>query len=118
MATRRRALRSAVHSNLPDHAPRKNPLGAISPAAKLALVVVGAAGLSALAVAIFGPQRFQKEILAPVQNRVADQASQLWSDSKGLREQIGQLFDRAQSPAGRDKLAKNFQSWVGHFRAT
>lgn len=72
-ATRRKALpaRSKVQNQLVR--------AATSPAAKTAYAVVGTVGLAALAIAIFGPKRFQKEILAPVQNRVGDQASQLWT---------------------------------------
>lgn len=91
---------------------------ATSPTAKTTYAVVGTVGLAALAIAIFGPKRFQKEILSPVQNRVSDQASQLWTDAKPLREQIGKLFDRAQSSASREKLAQGLQSWIGHFKAT
>jgi hypothetical protein len=91
---------------------------AFSPAARTAYVVVGTAGLAALAIAIFGPKRFQREIIRPVRSAVGEQAGQLWADSRPLREEIGKLFERAQSQAGRDRLVKNFQSWVGHFRAT
>jgi hypothetical protein len=28
------------------------------------------------------------------------------------------LIQRATSEAGREKLVRNFQSWIGHFRAT
>ena len=41
-----------------------------------------------------------------MQKAVGDQASQLWADSRSLREQIGRLFDRAQSASGRDKLVQ------------
>ena len=111
-ATRRKALpaRSKVQNQLVR--------AATSPAAKTAYAVVGTVGLAALAIAIFGPKRFQKEILAPVQNRVGDQASQLWTDAKPVREQIGKLFARAQNSAGREKLAQGLQSWIGHFKAT
>jgi hypothetical protein len=91
---------------------------ATGPAAVRTYVVIGTVGLAALAIAIFGPKRFQKEVLTPVQNKVSDQASQLWNDAKPLREQIGKLFERAQSHASREKLARGFQSWIGHFRAT
>ena len=79
--------------------------------------MIGTAGLAALAIAIFGPKRFQREILKPVQTAVGDQAAQLWDDSRSLREQFGRLFARAQSGSGRDRLVRNFQSWIGHFRA-
>ena len=111
---RRRAL--PVHANLK----RKNALvaAATSPAAKTAYAVIGTAGLAALAIAIFGPKRFQKEIVKPAQGAISDQAAQLWADSRPLREQITALFDRARSQANREKLAQGFQSWIGHFKAT
>jgi hypothetical protein len=116
MATRRRTSR---HANLPARANLKNQLvrAATGRTAKTAYALIGTAGLAALAIAMFGPRRFQREILAPVQNKVGDQASQLWADSRGLRQQIGNLFARAGKEAGRERLVRNFQSWVGHFRA-
>ena len=35
-----------------------------------------------------------------------------------MRDQLGKLFDRAQSEASREKLVRSFQSWIGHFHAT
>ena len=91
---------------------------ATSPTAKTTYAVVGTVGLAALAIAILGPRRFQREILKPVQGKVSDQAAQLWNDSKSVRDQIGKLFERASNAASREKLAHNLQSWVGHFKAT
>ena len=116
--TRRRAPRSDTHANLPTAPKSRLAAAAMSPAAKTAYAVIGTAGLAALAIAIFGPKRFQREILKPVQNAVSDQASQLWSDSQGLRDQISTLFAQAQSDSGRDKLVRGFQSWIGHFKAS
>ena len=118
--TRRRALRSVSHANLPVSDRTKNRIvaAATSPAAKTAYVVIGTAGLAALAIAIFGPRRFQREILRPVQSAVGDQASQLWADSRPLRQQLGALFARVQTGSGRDRLVQNFQSWLGHFKAS
>ena len=82
-----------------------------------AYAVIGTAGLAALAIAVFGPRRFQREILRPVQNAVGDQASQLWADSRSVREQISGLISRAPSAPSRDRLVQNFQSWIGHFKA-
>jgi hypothetical protein len=118
MATRARR-------SLPAHTNSKTPTlktriagAALSPAAKTVYVMIGTAGLAALAIAIFGPKRFQREILKPVRSAVGDQAGQLWSDSRPLREQIGNLFARAGSEAGRERLVRNFQSWIGHFRTS
>jgi hypothetical protein len=124
MASNRR--RAATHAHLPANSTFKKQANlksqlvraATGRTAKAAYVVVGMVGLTALAIAIFGPKRFQKEILAPVQNKVSDQASQIWADSRPLREQIGRLFERAQSESGRERLVQSFQSWIGHFRAT
>jgi len=113
MATRHRTSR-----HLPANTKNQLVRAATGRTAKTAYAVIGTMGLAALAIAIFGPRRFQREILAPVQNRVSDQASQLWADSQGLRQQIGTLFARAGDGVGREKLVRSFQSWVGHFRAT
>ena len=56
-------------------------------------------------------------MLKPLRNAIEPQAEKLWADSQGLREQIASVFQSA-SPSGREKLARNFQSWIGHFRAT
>ena len=90
---------------------------ATSPAAKAAYIAVGAVGLAALAIAIFGPKRFQRVVVQPVRAAVSDQAERLWSEARPLRAQIGGLIERAASEANREKLISSFQSWIGHFRA-
>jgi NAD/NADP transhydrogenase alpha subunit len=119
-AVHRKKVRSAAHSHLPAQRNLKNQFvrAATGPAAKTAYAVVGTVGLAALAIAIFGPKRFQREILVPAQTKISDQASQLWADARPLRAQIGRMFDGVQSQSGREKLARNFQSWIGHFKAT
>jgi NAD/NADP transhydrogenase alpha subunit len=112
MATR---ARRASHSpSLPARAGR----AAVSPAAKAAYVAIGTIGLAALAIAIFGPRRFQQEVVRPVRNAVSDQAERLWSEAQPLRAQLGGLIERAASESGREKLIRNFQSWIGHFKAS
>lgn len=91
---------------------------ATGPAAKSAYVAVGIVGLAGLAIAIFGPRRFQREIVQPVRSAVSDQAEKLWGEAQPLRAQLSSLMQRATSEAGREKLVRNFQSWIGHFRAT
>jgi hypothetical protein len=85
--------------------------------ARTALVLVGTAGLAALAVAIVGPKRIEKDIIKPLRGAIEPQAEKLWADSKPLREQIAGLFQNA-TPTGRKKLVRDFQSWIGHFHAT
>jgi len=118
MAVRaRRSTAVAVRSSPPTFKARLYR-AATSPAAKATYVVVGTAGLAALAIAIFGPRRFQREIVRPVREAVSDQAEKLWSEAKPLRAQLSGLIERAASESGREKLVRNFQSWIGHFRAS
>ncbi|MBN9544081.1 MAG: hypothetical protein J0I19_01305 [Alphaproteobacteria bacterium] len=91
---------------------------AASPAAKAAYVAMATAGLAALAIAIFGPKRFQREIVQPIRTGVSDQAERLWREARPLRRQIGGLIGQAADEGGREKLVRSFQSWIGHFRAT
>lgn len=91
---------------------------ATSPTAKVAYVAVGTVGLAALAIAIFGPRRFQREFVRPMRSAISDQTERLWAESKPLRAQLSSLFERARSEKSRDKLIRSFQSWIGHFRAT
>jgi hypothetical protein len=82
-----------------------------------AYVVIGTAGLAALAVALIGPRKLEQEVLKPLRNALEPQAERLWAESRPLREQIAGLFQSA-SPAGRERLVRSFQSWIGHFHAT
>ena len=89
-----------------------------SPAAKAVYVGVAAAGLTALAIAIFGPKRFQRVVVDPVRAAVADQTDRLWAEARPLRAQLTSLMARATSEGTREKLVRSFQSWIGHFRAS
>ena len=90
---------------------------ALSRPARAAYVVLGTAGLAAIAVALIGPKRIEREVLRPLRGAIEPQAEKLWADSKPLREQIAGLFQSA-SPTGRERLIRSFQSWIGHFHAT
>ncbi len=116
---RRRAVRAvekARHSVSPSLIAIASRL-AFSRPAKVAYLTAGAVGLAALAVALIGPKRLEQEVLKPLRGAIEPQAEKLWADSRELREQIAGLFQSA-TPTGREKLARNFQSWIGHFRAT
>lgn len=88
---------------------------AMSPAAKITYVTIGAMGVAALAVAIFGPGPFQRGIIRPARDAITDQTEKLWSEARPLRDQLSGLISRAASESVREKL---IQSWIGHFRAT
>jgi NAD/NADP transhydrogenase alpha subunit len=89
---------------------------ATSKPAKAAYVVLGTVGLAALAVAILGPKRLEREVFKPLQKAVGPQAEKLWDQARPVREQMTSLFRRAGGE--REKLARDFQSWIGHFRAS
>ena len=109
----KRALRPAAHPSLISSVSRV----AMSRPARTAYYVIGTAGLAALAVALIGPKRLEREVIKPLRGAIEPQAEKLWADSKPLREQIAGLFKSA-TPSGRDKLVRSFQSWIGHFHAT
>ena len=88
-----------------------------SRAARGALIAVGTVGLAALAVALVGPKRIERDVIKPLRGALEPQAEKLWADTKPLRDQIAGLF-RAAPPSGREKLVRSFQSWIGHFHAT
>ena len=117
-AVRRRRLLRAPSATPRQVLKRRLVQTATSPAARIVYVAIGAAGLAALSIAILGPRRFRQEVLQPVRKAARDQAEKAWSESRPLRQQIGKMFERVQSETGREKLARNLQSWIGHFRAT
>ena len=90
---------------------------ALSRPARTAYVVIGTAGLAALAIALVGPKRLEREVLRPLRGAIEPQAEKLWADSRPLREQIAGLFHSA-TPTARERLVRSFQGWIGHFHAT
>jgi len=118
MATRARRSSVAHAAARAPHLSKRVHRAATSPAAKVVYVAAASVGLAALTIAIFGPRRFQREIVQPVRSAVSDQAERLWSEARPLRSQLSSLIERAGSETGREKLIRSFQSWIGHFRAT
>lgn len=89
---------------------------ALSRPARAAYLVLGTAGLAAIAVALVGPKRIEREVLKPLRGATLPQAEKLWADAKPLRDQIAEIFKSA--GPGRERLVRSFQSWIGHFHAT
>jgi hypothetical protein len=112
-----RAVEQIHHSDAPPSLAANLLRLASSRTARTAYVILGTAGLAALAVAVVGPKRLEREVFKPLRGAIEPQAEKLWADSRQLREQIAGLFQKA-SPSGRERLARNFQSWLGHFHAT
>jgi len=117
---RRRAVRAVAKVAHP--VPRRSLSATVSriatsPQARAAYVTIGALGLTAIAVALVGPKRIEKDVIKPLRNAIEPQAEKLWADAKPLRDQIAGLFKSA-PPSGRERLVRNFQSWIGHFHAS
>jgi len=117
---RRRAVRAVT--KVAHATPRRSLANTVSriatsPQARAAFVTIGAIGLTAIAVAVVGPKRIEKDVIKPLRDRLEPQAEKLWEDSKPLRDQIAGLFKSA-PPSGRERLVRNFQSWIGHFHAS
>jgi hypothetical protein len=91
-----------------------HPLQRLGTPAKAVLIAAGTLGLAAVAVALIGPRRLEREVLNPLQKAVGPQAEKLWDQARPAREQLTTLFRRAGDE--REKLARDFQSWIGHFR--
>jgi len=113
----KRALHPVAHRGTGSSLIGSIGRAAASRPARAAYYVIGTAGLAALAVAVIGPQRLQREVIKPLRGAIEPQAEKLWVESKPLRDQIAGLFKSA-SPTGRERLVRSFQSWIGHFHAT
>lgn len=88
---RRRKAR-AVPSTHPLH---NGPFQRLGTPAKAVLIAAGTLGLAAVAVAIIGPRRLQREVLPSLQKAVAPQAEKLWEQAQPVRAQLAGLFRRA-----------------------
>jgi hypothetical protein len=115
--SRRRPVRAVAQ--LQKYVPSTSSLVrlATGPTARTAYVLIGTVGLAALAVAIVGPKRIERDVIKPLRGAVEPQVEKLWAEARPLRDQIASLFQNA-TPSGRARLVKSFQSWVGHFHAT
>ena len=113
---RSKAVAHAAHPKPKQSLAASLRRAAASKPAKVAYVAIGTVGLAALAVAILGPKRLEREVFKPLQKAVGPQAEKLWEQARPVREQMAGLLHRAGSE--REKLARDFQSWIGHFRAS
>lgn len=70
------AMATRARRPIPSRTARSKKLAraAASPAAKAAYIAMASAGLAALAIGIFGPRRFQQEIVEPLRTGMSDQA--------------------------------------------
>jgi len=114
---RHRSTKTAVHRSRPKQGLAAGlSRAAASRPARVAYVVFGTIGLAALAVAILGPKRLERDVFKPLQQAVVPKAEKLWDQARPLRTQLAGLLSRAGDE--REKLARDFQSWIGRFHAS
>jgi hypothetical protein len=81
--------------------------------ARLLLAGAGVVGLAGLAVAVFGPRRFAREIAIPLYDKagavLAPPAERLWSE-------VQETLETVKSEAARARLVDGLRSWLARFR--
>ncbi len=87
-------------------------------------VVIGIAGLAALGIALFGPRRFQDEIVRPISAAtliplaaaVAPQADRVWAETRPWRDQVARVLASINTSEVREQLAERLTHWLDRFR--
>ncbi len=87
-------------------------------------VVAGVAGLAALGVALFGPRRFQDEVLRPISAAtfvplaaaVAPQADRVWAETRPWRDHVSRVLSSVNTSEVREQLAERLSHWLDRFR--
>jgi hypothetical protein len=89
---------------------------AANPVVRAGLVVLGTAALAALAAAVVGPKRMEREVYRPLRDAIEPQVDKLATEAGALRDQVTALFEKT-APESRKRLARTIEGWIGHFRA-
>jgi hypothetical protein len=95
------------------HPARSRRARGFSASARLLLAGAGVVGLAGLAVAVFGPRRFAREIAIPLYDKagavLAPPAERLWSE-------VQETLETVKSEAARARLVDGLRSWLARFR--
>jgi hypothetical protein len=127
MATRKTAkaaTKALSRGSVP--ARRKKASGSLLDALPIrtAAVVIGVAGLTALGVALFGPRRFQDQVLRPLSAAtflplaaaVAPQADRVWAETRPWRDHVSRVLSSVNTAEVREQLADRLSHWLDRFR--
>ncbi|HEX4302361.1 MAG TPA: hypothetical protein VHZ78_06180 [Rhizomicrobium sp.] len=87
-------------------------------------VVIGVAGLAALGIALFGPRRFQDEIvrpltaatLVPLAAAVTPQADRVWAETRPWRNHAARVLNSINTAEVRDQIVERLNHWVDRLR--
>ena len=86
-------------------------------------VVIGVAGLAALASALLGSRRFREiarplsaAALLPLASAVAPQADRVWAETRPWRDHVGRLLASINTEEVREAVAERLSHWMERFR--
>jgi hypothetical protein len=88
------------------------------------IIVVGITGLAALGVALFGPRRFNEQVIKPISAAtlvplaaaVTPQADRVWAETRPWRDQVARVLASINTEDVRAALAERLSHWVERFR--
>ncbi len=88
------------------------------------VVVVGLAGLTALAAALLGSRRLRDEYVRPISAAtllplaaaVGPQADRVWAETRPWRDHVSRLLASINTEDVRDAIADRLSDWVQRFR--
>jgi hypothetical protein len=95
-----------------------------SPAIRTLLIVAGVTGLAALGVALFGPRRFNDEVLKPISAATllplaaaaAPQAERAWAETRPWRDYVARILTSVNTAEVREQVADRLAQWIDRFR--
>ena len=125
MAARRRSSYKSLLATIAPSRRRKEMASLFrSPAVRATFVVVGVTGLVALAVALFGPRRFNEQVvkpisaatLVPLAAAVGPQADRVWAETRPWRDQVARVLASINTDEVRAALAERLSRWVERLR--
>jgi hypothetical protein len=87
----------------------------VNPVVRVGLIVLSTAAVAALAAAVVGPKRMEREVYRPLRDAIEPQVDKLAAEAGALRDQVTEIFERT-APESRKRLARTIEGWIGHFR--
>ncbi len=113
----RRAAAPVPRKRAPKTSPYRLPVRTIA-------IVVGIAGLAALAAALLGSRRLRDEYvqplsaatLVPLAAAVAPQADRVWAEIRPWRDQVSRILASVNTRDVREALADRLSDWLARFR--
>jgi hypothetical protein len=91
---------------------------------RTATVLVGVAGLVALAVTLLGPRRVRDDFIRPISAAtlvplaaaVAPQADRVWAETRPWRDRVAGILSSVNTEEVRELIAERLSHWVDRLR--